>query len=237
MSTYNPRFVWLDLETSGLDPKKCRILEVGCKITDVHLKTVAEMTALTLSRSWVEHVRAKSVPFVQEMHHKNGLWAELESRENDSPGVYDVQDELLSFIDEHAPEPDGVAAPLLCGASLANLEFPFLREYMPRVVKALSYRCIDVSQLREMMKMYRPDLLANIPVKRDMHRPMPDLEDSIALFRYAREHMLIMTPPVAGRLSKLYDHLLRLGLVDEDPFISVETLVATAVQHIDGPAS
>ena len=32
-----PKFLWVDLEMSGLDPLKNRILEFACIITDEHL--------------------------------------------------------------------------------------------------------------------------------------------------------------------------------------------------------
>ena len=36
--SFRPRFLWVDLEMSGLDPKANQILEFACIITDEHLK-------------------------------------------------------------------------------------------------------------------------------------------------------------------------------------------------------
>ena len=35
---FKPKFLWVDLEMSGLDPKTNEILEFACILTDEHLK-------------------------------------------------------------------------------------------------------------------------------------------------------------------------------------------------------
>jgi oligoribonuclease len=64
------RFVWCDLEMTGLDPEKCVIIEMGIVITGPDLRPLAELERAV----WQSDETLGSMePFVREMHTKNGL--------------------------------------------------------------------------------------------------------------------------------------------------------------------
>lgn len=66
--------IWLDLETTGLDPKKERILEVGVRITNEQLNVLASFSEVL---SCPREVLLDMDPFVWGMHTKNGLLPEV----------------------------------------------------------------------------------------------------------------------------------------------------------------
>lgn len=70
------KLLWLDLESTGLDPQKNRILEVAARLATLEapFETLASYEAVlgVQSRGHLLH------PKVVEMHTRNGLWAECE---------------------------------------------------------------------------------------------------------------------------------------------------------------
>ena len=63
--------VWLDMEMTGLDPERERIIELAMIVTDSHLNTVAE------SPVWVVHQSAAQLDAMDEWnkttHGRSGL--------------------------------------------------------------------------------------------------------------------------------------------------------------------
>lgn len=86
---------WVDLETTGLDPRTCQVLEVAVVITDDQLNEVGSAVEqiiphgldLALLADYPEDValaygKLHGVdPYVVDMHRNNGLWQELRSHE------------------------------------------------------------------------------------------------------------------------------------------------------------
>ncbi len=67
----------------------------------------------------------------------------------------------------------------------------FIDAYMPRLAAHLHYRTVDVSTIKELTRRWYPKVFANAPAKRQSHRALDDIEDSIAELLYYRKHMMI----------------------------------------------
>lgn len=103
--------LWTDLETTGLDPDKCAILEVAAIVTDDRLTEVARFEqvlwderAQRLSSLGPEAARSygKTVgidPYVVDMHRKNELW---EACKRSGYSQLDVDVLFAAFVEEHA---------------------------------------------------------------------------------------------------------------------------------------
>ena len=64
------KWVWVDLEMTGLDPESCVIIEVAVIITDEQLNEEGQYEAVI----WQPDERLEQmVPFVKQMHTANGL--------------------------------------------------------------------------------------------------------------------------------------------------------------------
>lgn len=99
MGMNTEKIVWIDVETTGLNPRADALLEVACVVTDNHL------TALGFG-TWVlgfpkEHDYAID-PFVVEMHDVNGLWKECERAELTAKDVDLEVMKLLDRFEAHA---------------------------------------------------------------------------------------------------------------------------------------
>lgn len=58
---------------------------------------------------------------------------------------------------------------------------------MPEVEKYLHYRNLDVSTVKELAVRWRPDIAANM-TKRNSHRALDDIKESIDELKHYREH-------------------------------------------------
>lgn len=171
------RLVWMDLEMSGLDPRRDRVLEVACLVTDGDLRILAEGPEFVVHQS--DEVLAGMDDWNQEHHGASGL-TERVRRSNHRE--HDVEDALLEFLSEWcAPR----VAPL-AGNSI-HQDRAFLREHLPRLEAHLHYRNVDVSTVKELVRRWQPEIFAEVPPKTGQHRALADIKESIAELAFYRE--------------------------------------------------
>jgi oligoribonuclease len=172
------RIVWIDLETTGLDPDADSILEVGCIITDGQLDEIARWSSvLELDGRGFERIKANRL--VREMHTGSGLLNAAIADEATCLGWTALA--LRAFIQTYTTD-----APL--AGSTIGFDRSFLRVHMPEALAICHYRSIDVSSLKLLAKLW-----GFAPAEKSrpaMHRALPDLEDSIAELRHYRATML-----------------------------------------------
>lgn len=168
--TKNDRLVWIDLEMTGLDPKRHVIVEVAAVVTD------AELTILDEGLDLVVHATEDELDqmdnFVATMHAKSGLDKEI--RES-TVTIEEAEEAVLRLVEKHC-DPNHPAP--LAGNSIAT-DRMFIRTYMPRLDKALHYRMIDVSTIKELARRWHPRAYFNQPDKGMAHRALQDIIESI----------------------------------------------------------
>ncbi len=175
--------VWMDLEMTGLDPEKEVIIEMATLITDDDLTIIAEGPVLALSQP--EAKLAAMDEWNQTHHAASGL---LERVRKSKVLPVEAEARTLAFIENHV---DRHTAPL-CGNTIWQ-DRRFLTRYMPTLEAYLFYRNIDVSSLKELVKRWRPDLLAGFQ-KQNAHTALADIRESIEELKYYRQHFLRLEP-------------------------------------------
>lgn len=178
------RLVWIDLEMTGLDPERCVIVEIATIVTEGDLTLVAEGPSLTIHQP--EEALAAMEPVVVEMHTKSGL---IERIRQSEVTLEEACAKTRDFIAEHT-EPK--SAPL-CGNSVWK-DKQFLERYMRDVCDMLHYRLVDVSTLKELVRRWYPPSF-RAPRKREVHRALDDIRESIEELRWYRAKVLAPTPP------------------------------------------
>ena len=173
----NDRLVWIDLEMTGLDPKRHVIVEVAAIITDGNLNVIGEGIDLVVHATEAE--LAEMDAFVTNMHANSGLDKEI--RESTTT-LQEAEDAVLALIAEHC-DPEHPAP--LAGNSIAT-DRTFIRAYMPRLDEALHYRMIDVSTIKELSRRWFPRAYYNQPDKGMAHRALQDIIESIRELDYYR---------------------------------------------------
>lgn len=194
--------VWVDEETTGLNPDTDRILELGVIITDYDLNILNERKWYIKDVGWEEALEAN--PFVKEMHDKSGLTAELLSlpelrtlkRMNDGSGNYplagvtgrcgwgSIQASHLAYVwlTQELKLPEGVYP--MCGSSV-HFDRKFAEVHLPILNSFFHYRNIDISTLKELCKILNPDLYSRIYSETGfdkanaVHRVLPDIRETL----------------------------------------------------------
>lgn len=164
--------VWLDLEMTGLDHDNDVIIEIATIITDKDLNILAEGPVLAISQP-DEKMRSMDA-WCTKTHTNSGLVKRV-SESNIS--VAEAERLTLEFIKQWVP-PNQVP---LCGNSIGT-DRRFLYKYMPKLENYLHYRVIDVSTIKELAKLWRPDI--KTPEKGNMHIALEDIKESIEELKY-----------------------------------------------------
>jgi oligoribonuclease len=167
----------MDLEMTGLDPKRDAIVEIATLVTDDELKTVAEGPDLVIAVP--SEALAAMDDVVRQMHARSGL---LEAIGASTVTLEQAAKETLAFVREHVPEAKKVP---LCGNSIGT-DRRFLAAYMPELEDYLHYRSIDVSTVKELARRWYPEAFAAAPKKSGAHRALDDIKESVEELKYWR---------------------------------------------------
>jgi len=181
LSPSEQRLVWADLEMTGLDVERHRIVELAVLVTDLDLEPLDDGLDVVVHQS--PEALAMMDDVVREMHTRSGLLAEIESS---TMSLEAVGARALTYVAEHVPEPR--SAPL-CGNSI-GIDRRFLHRYLPAFDTYLHYRSIDVSSLKELCRRWYPEVYARRPNKRGAHRALDDIRESIEELAFYRAEML-----------------------------------------------
>ncbi len=172
--------VWIDLEMTGLDPKRHGIVEIASLITDDDLAIIEEGPDLVISATAEQLNNMDTV--VTNMHARSGLLDEIRKS---TITVEDAAASTLEFIRQHVSSPHMVP---LCGNSIGT-DRRFLAEFMPEVENFLHYRSVDVSSIKELGRRWFPDIVKKAPAKSRGHRAMDDIRESVIELQFYRENL------------------------------------------------
>lgn len=181
---------WMDLEMTGLDPRRHVIVEIATLLTDDDLNLIAEGPDLVVHQP--PSALAEMDEYVVGMHTRSGL---LEAITASTTTLEAAGAATLAFLSEHIADPGTVP---LCGNSIGT-DRRFLAAYLPEIEEFLHYRSVDVSTVKELMKRWNPKLLGKAPSKAEGHRALDDIRESVEELRYYRETFCVVAepPPVA----------------------------------------
>jgi oligoribonuclease len=171
--------LWLDMEMTGLDPDRDRIIEVAIVVTDSQLNTVSEAPVLVVRQP--DEVLAAMDEWNKSTHARTGLIDKVKSSPLDEA---EVEERMLVFLAQHVP---GKTSPM-CGNSICQ-DRRFLARWMPALEDYFHYRNLDVSTLKELVRRWKPDLMKGVP-KEGKHEALADVYESIAELKYYRDQFI-----------------------------------------------
>jgi oligoribonuclease len=169
--------VWIDLEMSGLDASRERILEIATLVTNGNLDLVAEGPELVLHQS--EALLAGMDAWNTEHHGASGLTERVRASTIDEAAA---EAQTLAFL---ASVGVGARVAPLAGNSI-HQDRLFLARYMPALEQHLHYRNVDVSTVKELVRRWMPAVYAERPTKKGTHRALDDIKESIEELRFYR---------------------------------------------------
>jgi oligoribonuclease len=176
--------IWLDMEMTGLDPDRERIIEMATIITDGNLTEVATGPDLVVHQD--DALLAAMDDWNKSHHGGSGLVDRVKAS---TVTEGDAEAQTLAFINAHVGAKD---RPVLAGNSI-HQDRRFIRRYMPALEKRLHYRMVDVSTIKELARRWYPAIIAKQVPKKETHRALDDIRESIDELRFYRQHLF--APP------------------------------------------
>lgn len=176
---HKDNLVWIDLEMTGLDPEKERIIEIATIVTDSELNTLAEGPVIAIHQS--DELMDAMDEWCTKTHGENGLTARVKES-----AITEREAELatIDFIKQYV---DKGCSPL-CGNTIGQ-DRRFLVKYMPELEDFFHYRNLDVSTLKELVRRWKPEIKSGF-TKKGTHLALDDIRDSIEELKYYREHFI-----------------------------------------------
>lgn len=162
------KLLWIDLEMTGLDPEKDRILEVAAIATGWDLEPVsdrAEMTAVVKVPEKLMKERMVGEFWENNPESRDGLMKQNAEGEL----AEEVEKRVLEFIYENFGD-----EVILAGNSI-HQDRKFIDREWPEVAKRLHYRMLDVSA----WKVYFEGAKHEKFMKKEAHRALDDIRGSI----------------------------------------------------------
>jgi oligoribonuclease len=166
--------VWLDLEMTGLDPVHDVIVQAAVIITTKDLVTLEEYSCDVWQP---DHELAKMVPFVRDMHQKNGLIDRVRASKLELGAV---EKRIMERVTGWCPYPA-----VLCGNSIGQ-DKRFVDQWMRGFSGYLSYRIVDVSSLKILTKLWYGDSATFKKSEEGEHDALVDIRNSIAELKHYR---------------------------------------------------
>ncbi len=179
MAQNENHLIWLDMEMTGLDPERDRIIEMAMIVTDNNLEVVAE------SPVWAVHQSDELLEAMDEWnkntHGKSGLIDRVRASTFVEAAV---EAAALAFVQAYAPKRTSP----MCGNSIGQ-DRRFMVRYLPQLEEWFHYRNLDVSTLKELCRRWKPEVAKGFE-KESAHTALADIRESIEELKYYREHFI-----------------------------------------------
>jgi oligoribonuclease len=171
--------VWIDLEMTGLDTVRDRIIEVAVVVTDPQLTLRIEGPVFAIHQT--DAVLDGMDNWNKGTHGKSGLTERVKASTVDEAAA---ERELIAFLQRYVPKGKSP----MCGNSICQ-DRRFLAKDMPALEAFFHYRNLDVSTLKELARRWKPEVLEGFK-KAQAHTALADIHESIDELLHYRTHLL-----------------------------------------------
>jgi oligoribonuclease len=179
MADKKNNLIWLDLEMTGLNPNRERIIEIATVVTDTDLNVIATGPELVINQP--EKLLKDMDAWNTRQHTGSGLVEKVrQSTITENEAELRTLDFLVKYVEPgYSP---------MCGNSICQ-DRRFLSLYMPKLEAFFHYRHLDVSTVKILAKNWAPDIASKFS-KESNHRALDDILGSIAELKYYREQLM-----------------------------------------------
>jgi len=171
--------VWIDMEMTGLDPDKDRIIEVAVVVTDAELNILGEGPVFAIKQP--DEILNGMDAWNKGTHGRSGL---IDRVKASTVSEADAETALIAFLRNFVP----AGKSPMCGNTICQ-DRRFMFRSMPKLEAFFHYRNLDVSTLKELCKRWKPEVASGFK-KHQKHTALADIIESIEELRYYREHFI-----------------------------------------------
>ncbi len=171
--------IWIDLEMTGLDTERDRIIEVAVVVTDPMLSLRVEGPVFAIHQT--DAVLDGMDAWNKGTHGKSGLVDRVKAST-----ITEAMAEaaVIEFLKIHVP----AGKSPMCGNSICQ-DRRFMARSMPALEAFFHYRNLDVSTLKELAKRWKPQALVGLK-KAQSHTALADVHESIDELLHYRSTLL-----------------------------------------------
>ena len=186
--------IWVDLETTGLDPASSQVLEVAAVATCTDLSGGAsadeQYHALVSWGGDIDDLNA----WVRETHTASGLMDAVAPSNPAALALHEVDQRMAAWLDQVAEH--NKTERLTLAGSTPSFDMAFLERHLPLVQSKFHYRLFDVSTLKQAY-LWWSDTAAENDLsevfgwdKEPAHRAQADIQHSLAVSRALKSTMI-----------------------------------------------
>ncbi|MFM7505003.1 MAG: oligoribonuclease [Rubrivivax sp.] len=179
LATSDQHLVWIDLEMTGLDTERDRIIEIAVVVTDPHLTVRVEGPVFAIHQS--DAVLDGMDAWNKGTHGRSGLIDRVKASTVDEAAA---EAAVIGFLKTYVPRGKSP----MCGNSICQ-DRRFLARTMPALEAFFHYRNLDVSTLKELARRWKPAALEGFK-KAQAHTALADIHESIDELILYRTHLL-----------------------------------------------
>ena len=174
------RILMLDLEMTGLDPARDRIIEVACFVVEGDTLLPVPGAELELA------VMPNDPSLLDRMdewntrtHNESGLIRRIREK---GVSIREAEKEIMNLLNEHMSK-----GAIICGNSI-HWDRIYIRQELPAVDDFCTFRMIDVSSIKELLR--RIDSDGPRYYKRSPHTALADAKGSLEELRFYVERYI-----------------------------------------------
>ncbi|QCI26169.1 oligoribonuclease [Buchnera aphidicola] len=171
--------IWIDLEMTGLNPEKHRILEISTIITNKNIDILAVGPCIPIMQN--DKILVSMDQWNTITHKKNNLYYRVQ---NSNYHEIKAEKEVLNFIKQWVPKKQSP----MCGNTISQ-DRRFLLKYMPKLESYFHYRHIDVSSIQELIKRWYPQIFQKHK-KQNQHIALFDIYNAINELKFYKKFFI-----------------------------------------------
>ena len=176
MSIDANNLIWIDLEMTGLEPQQDQIIEIATVVTDARLEVLAQGPVIAIHQP--DSILNAMDEWNTRHHGDSGLTRRVRESSTDMAAA---ERETLEFLKQYVL----AGKSPMCGNSICQ-DRRFMARLMPELEAFFHYRNLDVSTLKELARLWKPELASGF-VKKGAHLALDDILESIDELKYYRE--------------------------------------------------